>query len=77
MGKKEMKKFDLNEQQKISYLSIDEASLLLRISKSKLYKMVSHREIPHVKFGRRTLFQTDMLQEYLSALRVEVVTVPD
>jgi excisionase family DNA binding protein len=74
---KRMKMFDLNEQEKIRYLSIDEASRLLQISKSKLYKMVAIREIPHFKVGRRVLFKADELHQYISTFRVEVVTVPN
>ncbi len=70
-----MKKFDLNESEKFTYLSIDEAAQLLRVSKSKIYKMISHRVIPHFKIGRRVLFKADELNEYISNLRVEVVVV--
>ncbi len=59
------------------YLDLEEACALLGCSKSKLYKMVARREIPHFKVGRRVLFKADELHQYISTLRVEVVTVPD
>ena len=47
------------------YLTTTEASKLLRISKSKLYKMTMMDTIPHRKFGRRNLFIPSELIEFI------------
>lgn len=47
------------------YLTTTEASKLLRISKSKLYKMTMMGTIPHRKFGRKNLFIPSELIELI------------
>lgn len=47
------------------YLTTTEASKLLRISKSKLYKMTMMGTIPHRKFGRKNLFIPSELIEFI------------
>ena len=43
------------------YLTANEASELLRMSKSKLYKMTMCKSIPHYKCGGKVLFKTQEL----------------
>jgi excisionase family DNA binding protein len=43
----------------------------LGISPSKLYQMVSRREIPHYRIGGKILFSEENVQEYLACCKVE------
>lgn len=47
------------------YLTINEASELIRLSKSKLYKMTMNKTIPHYKCGGKVLFKTQELIEFV------------
>jgi len=47
------------------YLTANEASLLLRMSKSKLYKMTMCKSIPHYKCGGKVLFKTQELMDFV------------
>ena len=47
------------------YLTIKEASELLRMSKSKLYKMTMGKSIPHYKCGGKVLFKTQELMDFV------------
>jgi len=50
-------------------VSIPEASRMLGISKSSLWKMISNGELLVVKFGNRTLVQTEVLRQLASGKR--------
>ena len=50
-------------------LKLSEAAIYLTISKSKLYKMTSLKEIPHRKVGQRLVFSKAELDEYLIGQR--------
>lgn len=47
------------------YLIIDEASNLLRIKPTTLYKMTMKKTIPHYKCGGRVLFKTQELMDFV------------
>jgi excisionase family DNA binding protein len=47
------------------YLTANEASELLRMSKSKLYKMTMCKSIPHYKCGGKVLFKTQELMDFV------------
>lgn len=47
--------------QKENFLNVDEAAALLKIRKSTLYKKCHLKEVPHYKFGARTLFKESEL----------------
>jgi excisionase family DNA binding protein len=47
------------------YLTVKEASELLRTSKSKLYKMTMAKTIPHYKCGGKVLFKTQELMDFV------------
>ena len=47
------------------YLTVKEASELLRMSKSKLYKMTMCKSIPHYKCGGKVLFKTQELMDFV------------
>lgn len=51
------------------YLQVDDAAVYLTISKSKLYKMTSKREIPFSKVGEKLVFSKSELDEYLKSHR--------
>lgn len=46
---------------KETFLNVDEAATLLKIQKSTLYKKCHLKEVPHYKFGARTLFKESEL----------------
>ncbi|MEJ2673525.1 MAG: helix-turn-helix domain-containing protein [Deltaproteobacteria bacterium] len=52
-------------------LTVDEAAQRLGISKHSLRGWVSQRRIPHVKIGRRTLFNPTDLDNLIKAFTVE------
>lgn len=47
------------------YLTVNEASKLLRMSKSKLYKMTMNKTIPHYKCGGSVLFKPQELMDFV------------
>ena len=48
-----------------TFLLVDEASELLRTSKSTLYKMTMNNTIPHYKVGRGLRFKKDELIQFV------------
>ena len=46
-------------------MDITEASLYLGLQVDTIYRMVSQRRIPYVKVGRRTMFDVQLLDEWL------------
>jgi len=53
-------------------LTIPEVAAYLKISKSKIYYLVSRKEIPHLKLGRNVRIRESDLQKWLE-LQVEEV----
>ena len=47
------------------YLTSKEASEMLRISSSKLYKMTMQKSIPHYKCGGKVLFKVNELMDFV------------
>jgi excisionase family DNA binding protein len=47
------------------YLTSKEASEMLRISTSKLYKMTMQKSIPHYRCGGKVLFKTNELIDFV------------
>ena len=47
------------------FLKVQEASDLLRTSKSTLYKMTMNSTIPHYKVGRNLLFKKEELIQFV------------
>lgn len=52
-----------------TYLVYDEAAKRTRLSVSLLQKLVNRGEIPHLKVGRRTLFDADDLDAWMLSHR--------
>ena len=48
-----------------TFLLVEEASELLRTSKSTLYKLTMNSKIPHYKFGRNLLFKKEELIQFV------------
>ena len=46
-------------------LTIPEVATYLKISKSKIYYLVSRKEIPHLKLGRNVRIRESDLQKWL------------
>ena len=46
-------------------MDITEASLYIGLQVDTIYRMVSHRRIPFVKVGRRTMFDVHLLDDWL------------
>ena len=47
------------------YLTANEASEMLRMSLSKLYKMTMNKTIPHYKVGGKVLFKPQELMDFV------------
>jgi excisionase family DNA binding protein len=49
------------------YMTVNEVSELLRISKSKIYKMTMNSAIPHYKVGSKLLFKKQELIDFVES----------
>lgn len=47
-------------------LTVKEAAAILRVSQSKLYKMVKENKVPHVSLGGRIIFPAIRLMEWVN-----------
>lgn len=47
------------------YMTAKEVADHTRLAKSTIYLMVERNEIPHIKFGRRVLFDTQEIHTWL------------
>jgi excisionase family DNA binding protein len=47
-------------------MDITEASRYIGLQVDTIYRMVSHRRIPFVKVGRRTMFDLQLLDDWLA-----------
>lgn len=45
-------------------LNVEETALMLGVSKSRVYHLVSSREIPHYKNGKNVLFKKSEIEEW-------------
>jgi len=54
-------------------MNVKEASEFLNINPYTLYNWVSQKRIPYVKLGRRTLFDLNDLEEFISSNKVSIV----
>ena len=52
-------------------LTAGEVSDLLRVPKSTVYELTRTRRIPHLKVGRRTLFDPRVLDSWIARQNVE------
>ena len=52
-------------------LTAVEVSELLRIPRSTVYEMTRTRRLPHLKVGRRTLFDPRVLDEWIASQNVK------
>ncbi len=56
-----------------NFITPDELSKLLKISKSSVYRLVDSRVLPFYKFGGNLRFSSDDVSCYLSETRVEPI----
>ena len=49
-----------------SYLTIDDLSEYIHLSRSTIYKKTSARLIPYIKSGKKLLFKKDAIDEWLN-----------
>ena len=52
-------------------LTAAEVSELLRIPRSTVYELTRTRRLPHLKVGRRTLFDPRVLEEWIASRNVQ------
>ena len=52
------------------FITIDEASELVKLTKNSIYCMVSKREIPYYKRGKKLYFKTAELLEWIECQKV-------
>jgi excisionase family DNA binding protein len=48
-----------------SYLEIDELAKYIKLSKSTIYKGTMSHRIPHIKAGKKLLFEKDVIDKWL------------
>jgi len=51
--------------QKSRFMTLEETAKYLHCSKSLLYKYTATRKIPHVRIGRKILFELPKLERYV------------
>ena len=49
--------------------SVDEAAVILGISRAHAYELVARNDLPHVRLGRRILIPVDAVDELLDVAR--------
>jgi excisionase family DNA binding protein len=54
-----------------NFLNINELSNLLELSVSNLYKLTSQKRIPHIKLGKKLLFEKGEIMIWLKNKKVE------
>lgn len=47
-------------------IGIDQAAQYTGLAKQTIYKMVSHRRIPHIKLGGRVKFTVEQLDKWIA-----------
>jgi excisionase family DNA binding protein len=47
-------------------LTADEVSQILRVPRSTVYELARNRRIPFLKVGRRTLFDQELLRQWIA-----------
>jgi len=47
-------------------LTADEVSRILRVPRSTVYELARNRRIPFLKVGRRTLFDQELLRQWIA-----------
>ena len=52
-------------------INIEQAAKLLKMGESTLRRKVRDKEIPHVRIGRRVLFDPEDLQKWVNSLKIE------
>lgn len=52
------------------YLTPAEAAELLHVSRSWIYQLTADGRIPHIKLGRRVLFEPAVLEAWVAQYRV-------
>lgn len=57
-----------------SVLTLEDASLVTNLSKSRLYKLTSNRQIPHYKQGRVLYFDKSELEAWMRENKVATVS---
>lgn len=58
-----------NEQKQPEFITIDQASELLNLSKSTIYKRTMNNELPFYKHGKKLIFRRLELIEYITKHR--------
>ncbi|MBL7083231.1 MAG: helix-turn-helix domain-containing protein [Candidatus Aminicenantes bacterium] len=53
-------------------LSLREAGQYLNVSQSLLYKLVETKQIPHLRIGRKILFDLKKLERFIELNSIEV-----
>uniref|UniRef100_A0A7V3KNU6 DNA-binding protein n=1 Tax=candidate division WOR-3 bacterium TaxID=2052148 RepID=A0A7V3KNU6_UNCW3 len=61
------KEFKMNDQ----IMTIPEVAKYLKLSKSKVYYLVQHRRIPHIRIGRNVRIRETELEKWLRSITAE------
>lgn len=54
-------------------LTVEEAAVYIGVAKQSIYHMTSSRSIPHVKIGKRVMFDPDDLDRWIAKRRVRTI----
>lgn len=68
-----IKGFASDDQTRPEFVNIDQASKVLNLSKSTIYKRTMNNELPHYKHGKKLMFKYSELIEFINKHKVKPV----
>ena len=57
------------------FLTVEEVTKLINLSKPSVYRLTSQKKIPHIKLAGKILFPEDVLMKWINSKFVPVVNI--
>ena len=57
------------------FLTVEEVTKLINLSKPSVYRLTSQKQIPHIKLAGKILFPEDVLMKWINSKFVPVVNL--
>ena len=73
----EIKQTKAKESDERRLLTVAETCKILNVKKTKLYDMVSKKEIAHIKLGAKIMFDKDDIEKFIESNKVKVMNFTD
>ena len=55
------------------FLTLRETAIFINVSTHFLYKLTAKKSIPHIRIGRKILFDTEKLEKFINENSIEIV----